>query len=105
MGNSERRDQLAALLRDDPHDAFLRYALAMELVAAGDKPNALAQLQMLLTHTPDYVPGYLQAGKLAAELGRDADARIFFTQGIEQARKQGETHAAEEMTGMLVGLA
>ena len=104
MGNTERRKQLEAMLQDDPHDTFLRYGLALELAGAGDKPNALAQLEMLLTHTPEYVPAYLQAGKLSMELGRDETARHFFSKGIRHAEQQGNTHAAEEMAGMMASL-
>ena len=104
MENAERRKQLEVMLQDDPHDAFLRYALAMELVASGDRHNALEQLQVLLNYTPDYVPAYMQAGKLAVELGQESSARTFFSQGISQAQRQGDAHATEEMQGMLMAL-
>jgi predicted Zn-dependent protease len=104
MGTAERRQQLAALLHDDPHDPFLRYALAMELTAAGQRVEALAELALLLAHAPDYVPAYLQAGKLSAEAGADQEARRYFTEGIAQARRQSDAHAVEEMQGMLLGL-
>jgi Tfp pilus assembly protein PilF len=104
MENTERRKQLEAMLQDDPHDAFLRYGLALELAGAGDTPNALVQLEMLLAHTPEYVPAYLQAGKLSMELGRDEAARHFFSKGVLQAQQQGNAHAAEEMAGVMASL-
>ena len=39
-----RRQQLEELLKSDPDDVFLQYALAMEFVSAGDADEGLARL-------------------------------------------------------------
>lgn len=101
MENSERRQQLEALLQEDPQDTFLRYALALELAGTGDRESAVSQLATLLAHSPDYVPAYLQVGKLSLELGREDAARQWWQQGILAAEKQRDFHAADEMRGML----
>jgi tetratricopeptide (TPR) repeat protein len=104
MPNTTRREQLQKMLADDPKDPFLRYALAMEYVTAGDLPGAVGQLATLLADSPDYVPAYQQRGQLLIQLGRPAEARPVLEQGFAAARKAGDQHAAEEIQGILVNL-
>ena len=47
--NSDRLSQLRELLREDPEDRFLRYAIALELKRAGDMDAAAADLEDLLS--------------------------------------------------------
>jgi hypothetical protein len=44
------------------------------------------------------------AGQQLARLGRTEDARGVLREGIEEARKQGDTHAAGEMSEFLASL-
>lgn len=104
MTGKSRKQQIEEMLADDPHDPFLRYGLAMEHVSAGQDEEAVRCFRDLLQRTPDYVPGYMQAGRALARLNRLEDARALFQSGIAAARKQGDLHAAEEMTGFLDGL-
>src|SRR5262245_833792 len=46
--SSARRQQIEELLRSEPGDPFLRYALALENAAAGQGPRALEGLLELL---------------------------------------------------------
>lgn len=105
MTGKTRKQQIEEMLADDPHDPFLRYGLAMEHVSAGQDEEAVRYFEQLLQTTPDYVPGYMQAGRTLARLNRVEDARAVFEAGIAAARQKGDLHAAEEMTGFLDGLA
>lgn len=105
MTDKSRKQQIEEMLADDPHDPFLRYGLAMEHVSAGQDEEAVRCFEQLLQTTPDYVPGYMQAGRTLARLNRVEDARAVFEAGIAAARQKGDLHAAEEMTGFLDGLA
>lgn len=96
-----RREQIEAMLAEDPHDAFLRYGLAMEHMSAGDLEGAWRCFQDMFALTPEYVPAYLQAGQLLVRLDRLDEARDVFRHGIEVARQQNDHHAAEEMTAFL----
>jgi tetratricopeptide (TPR) repeat protein len=104
MSGKTRKQQIEEMLADDPNDAFLRYGLAMEYVSAGQDEEAVQCFQQLLEATPDYVPGYMQAGRTLARLDRVEEARAIFQAGIAQARAKGDSHAAEEMAGFLEGL-
>ena len=104
MTGKSRKQQIEEMLAEDPNDPFLRYGLAMEYVSAGQDEEAVRCFEELLRTSPDYVPGYMQAGRALVRLNRLADARTVFQAGIAAALKQGDQHAAEEMTGFLEGL-
>lgn len=104
MTGKSRKEQIEEMLADDPLDPFLRYGLAMEHVSAGQDEEAVRCFNELLQTTPDYVPGYMQAGRALARLDRLEEARAIFVAGIAAARQKGDLHAAEEMTGFLEGL-
>ena len=104
MTDKSRKEQIEEMLAAEPGDAFLLYALAMEYVSAGDDEAALAEFNRLLTDSPDYVPGFLQAGQALIRLGRHGEARSILQRGIDVARRTGDDHAAEEMAEFLHSL-
>lgn len=105
MTGPSRKDQIEALLREDPHDPFLRYALAMEYASVGDHATAVDHFTLLVQEHPDYVPGYMQFGQTLTRLNRLEEARQVFERGIAAALRTGDAHAAEEMQAMLDALA
>lgn len=104
MSSKSRKEQLEAMLADDPNDPFLRYGVAMEYVSAGDHAEAARRFHELLEVAPDYVPGYLQAGQALLRLDRRDEARDVWQRGVAAARAKGDTHAADEMQGFLANL-
>ena len=96
-----RREMIEAMLADSPNDPELRYMLAMEYVSAGDDAGAVRCFQELIAVTPTYPPAYHQGGRAVQRLDRVADARALLVQGIPIAQKQGDMHAAGEMTELL----
>jgi tetratricopeptide (TPR) repeat protein len=104
MTGKSRKQQIEEMLAEDPNDAFLRYGLAMEYVSAGQDEEAARCFQQLLQTTPDYVPGYMQAGRALTRLNRLDEAREVYQAGIAAARQKGDMHAAEEMAGFIEGL-
>ncbi len=101
---STRREQLEQMLAADPKDAFLRYALAMEYVAANDPSQAVQQLERLLADSPDYVAGYQQCGQLLIKLNRNDEAKTVLQRGMQAARQAGDVHAVEEMQGLVAAI-
>lgn len=95
-----RRAQLEAMLAENPQDEFLRYALALELAAAGDHAAALRELQRLLADQPDYIPAYLQAAQFAVHLGQLETALAIVQAGVPRAQAAGDAHAAEELAAL-----
>ncbi len=101
MPGKSRRQRLEEMLAENPDDPFLRYGLAMEHLGAGEDEQGCNLLQEIIARTPAYVPAYVQAGQVLVRLDRLEDARRVYQQGIEVARRQGDQHAAEEMTDFL----
>jgi hypothetical protein len=99
-----RRQKIEAMLAEEPHDQFLRYSLALELEKEGDNPNSLERLAGLTRDAAPYVPAYFMAAQQLARLGRVTEARAYLRDGIEQARQQGNAHAAGEMSEFLASL-
>lgn len=92
------------MLADDPNDQFLRYALAMEWDKEGELESSLELLTALTQDEPPHVPAFFMAGQILARASRVGEARTFLREGIEQARAQGNSHAAGEMSEFLTSL-
>ena len=99
-----RKEKILAMLADDPGDTFLRYSLAMELRSEGDHEESLGKLGELMTDAPPYVPAFFMAAQQLVDLGRIDEARSRLREGIDQARDQGDAHAAAEMSELLATL-
>jgi hypothetical protein len=102
--NSTRRQKIEAMLADDPRDTFLRYSLAMELEKDREHEASLARFRELMSDQPPYVPAFFRAGQQLTKLNRIEEARTALRVGIEQARAQGDSHAAGEMSEFLTSL-
>lgn len=96
-----RREQIEAMLLDEPKDIFLRYALAMELDGESQHERSLTLLSELQQETPPHVPAFFMAGQQLVRLDRVSEARTVLREGIAQARAQGNSHAAGEMSEFL----
>ena len=101
---ASRRERIEAMLVDDPQDSFLRYSLALELSKTGEHDRSLELLRGLTADDPPYVPAYFMSGQQLAQLDRINDARSALRDGIEQARRAGDAHAAGEMSEFLASL-
>ena len=101
---TSRREKIEALLRDDPDDVFLRYSLALEMEAAGEWEAGLEILESLARGEPPYVPAFQMAAQHLVARQRIEEARSTLREGIEEARRQGKTHAAGEMSEVLMSL-
>ena len=104
MPTTNRQAAIEAMLAESPNDPELRYMLAMEYASAGDDAGAVKCFQELIGVVPTYAPAYHQAGRALQRLGRSGDARTLLMQGIPVAQKQGDHHAAGEMTELLQSL-
>ena len=97
-----RIDKIQAMLQEDPNDPFLRYTLAMEYRKLDENEKSLELLSQLANHEePKYVSAFFMAAQQLVELERVEEARAFLRDGIEEARRQGNQHAAAEMSELL----
>ncbi len=99
---TSRIDKIHAMLQDDPRDAFLRYTLAMEYRKLDENEKSLVLLTDLAYHEePKYVAAFFMAAQQLVELDRMEEARTFLRDGIDEARRQENQHAAAEMSELL----
>jgi len=96
-----RREKIEAMLLEEPGDTFLRYSLAMELRNAREHDASLEKLDELTHDETPYVPAFFMAAQQLADLARVDEARTYLRSGIDEARRQGDSHAAAEMSEML----
>jgi hypothetical protein len=92
---------LEKLTAGGSRDPFHWYGLAMEYKSLGRPDDAVATFDALRRLDPGYVPQYLMCGTLLVELGRNADARTWLTEGAAAARQKGDAHALSEIEDAL----
>ena len=96
-----RLEQLTEMLSQEPDDAFLNYALALELDKAERHHESQELFEKLIKFDPPYVPAFFMAGQMLSRLDKKGEAKTFLIEGIAEAKKQGNMHAAGEMTEFL----
>lgn len=95
----ERIVRLKEFLASNPADSFVRHALALEYIKAGDDDTALMLFEELLTLDPAYVGSYYHIAKLHERNGRTDEAIAWYEKGMEKARSAGDQHAYNELRG------
>ena len=98
---TSRRSKLEAMLSADPSDSFLRYALALEMRKEGLADESIRELHSLTMDSPPYIPSFLMAAQQLVDESRISEAREYLRRGIDEARNQGDLHAAGEMSELL----
>jgi hypothetical protein len=76
----------------------------LELEKEREHDQSLQWLGGLTRDTPPYVPAFFMAAQQLTKTGRVPEARAMLRDGIEQARQQGNAHAAGEMAEFLASL-
>lgn len=104
MVDESRVAALQDILKDNPTDAFARYALGLEYSSSGDPEAALTEFSRLLADHPDYTNGYFMAAQVLERAGRIDEARNMLQKGMDSARQSNNRHALSEMESMLEGL-
>lgn len=94
-------DQIRKMLAVEPNDLLLNYALAMELLGAGQADEALSQFDRVIAIDPAYSAAYMQKAKALIDLNRHEDARGVLQAGIAVALDRGDFHAKDKMEELL----
>jgi tetratricopeptide (TPR) repeat protein len=94
---NNRLEVLKNMVAQNPSDSFARYGLAMEYANSGDLEHAISEYQALLAVNPNYSAAYYHGGQTLEKLGRRADARALYRQGIEATTRIGDLHTRGEI--------
>ena len=93
----ERIEKLKEFLSANPADAFLRHALALEYIKAGNDSAAQQLFEQILSDDPAYIGSYYHLAKLLERNNRKEEALMWYEKGMIAARQCNDTHALNEL--------
>lgn len=93
----DRITQLKEFLKEQPEDAFLNHALALEYRKKEEWAKALEQFLFNLRHHPEYIGTYYHLGQLYEIIGEEEKAITTYELGMKQAQEQNDRHAYGEL--------
>lgn len=92
------------MLKDEPNDSFLNYALAIEYAKAGDIKKAIELIEALLKRDSTYLGAYYQLGKYYEQTEQVQMAVNTYNKGIIIAQQQKNRKAEGELKEALMML-
>lgn len=95
------KQDILDLLKDEPNDTFLLYALAMAQIAEGHHAQAVEAFDRVLTNDPGYSAAYYHKAKALIALARPAEAKATLSAGIPVATKKGDLKTVREMQDLM----
>lgn len=101
---SNRTDQLKQYLSESPDDAFLNYALAIEMVGEENDIEAEKIFRRLLEIHPNYSATYYHLGKLLERKKAKDEAISMYETGISVSKANNEMHQVSELQSALLEL-
>ena len=99
-----RLEQIREMLKDEPNDSFLNYALALEHAKAGNIEMAIELIETLLIQDQNYLGAYYQLGSYYQEIQQNQKAIATYKKGIIIAQQQQNKKALGELNEALMSL-
>jgi Tfp pilus assembly protein PilF len=93
----DRIEKILDLLKESPHDNFLRHALALEYIKLGDDASARNLFEEILTQNADYIGSYYHLAKLLERNGDTDLAMQWYKKGMQATRQAGDNHTFNEL--------
>lgn len=101
MQATERLEAIKLMLKDDPQDPFLQYALALEYLSLNQHENAIEILLYLKENKPDYLPLYMKLGQIYILKEKEEDALSIWKEGVLLAGKQKNDKTQRELRQLI----
>lgn len=98
---NNRLKQLLDIYRDEPDDAFTRYAIALEYNARKEYQAAQDWFERLRADEPEYVPTYYMLAGVYRATDEPQKALEIYRAGLQAAKKAGDAHALSELAAAL----
>lgn len=98
---TKRIDQLKALLKANPRDAFCLYGLAMEYAKLSRTADAIDSFNEAISLDPDFSYAYYHKAKAHERAGDLGAARNTLQLGLQQAQAVGDAQAVNEIAAYL----
>ena len=96
-----RMQQLQEMLKDEPKDSFLNYALALEYAKMDDLQKAVELIEKVLATDENYLGAYYQLGKYYELMQEPEKATAIYTKGATIAKLQKNNKALGELNEAL----
>jgi len=93
----DRIEKLKEFLLADPHDAFVKHALALEYSKIGDDATARRLWEEILQRDPAYTGSYYHLAKLLERTGETALAIRWYQQGMAATKAAGDKRTYNEL--------
>lgn len=97
MSNSDRLEEIKKMMKTDPNDSFLTYALALEYEKIGDINKAISIIEQLTVEDPDYLGAYYKLGQLFEAQDKIEAAEKIYRKGIELANAKNDNKTKGEL--------
>lgn len=92
-----RVNHLMSLLKEDPKDEFVLYAIAQEYVKLEQPEEALVYFLRLKETNNEYIGLYYHLAALYTDLDEPVKAKETYDEGITIAKSLGDHHALSEL--------
>jgi len=102
--NLERLQHIQEMLKSEPDDSFLNYALALEYAKTNDLKKAIELIEKLLAQNENYIGGYYQLGKFYEQTKQQLSAINTYKKGIVIAQLQNNKKTFRELNEALIML-
>jgi len=93
----QKIEKLKEFLQASPADSFLKHALALEYIKAGDDTSARVLFEEILSTHPDYIGSYYHLAGLLEKNGDTEAAIKWYEKGMAAAKAAGDQHAFNEL--------
>ena len=93
----DRIERLNQFLAQNPEDAFVQHALALEYVKLGNEAEAKRLFENILQSDENYIGSYYHLAKLLERLEDTEGAIRVYEKGMERAKSAGDRHAYSEL--------
>ena len=93
----EKMEKIKEFLQAQPKDNFLRHALALEYIKAGNMLEARTLFENILAEAPDYIGSYYHLGKLLETMQETVLAIEWYEKGMAAAKNVKDNHAYNEL--------
>jgi len=97
----DKLQQLRAMLLRQPNDPFLLYGIALEHKKLNEPEKAIEFLHRTIATDPNYCYAYYQRGQILEMMGDVPGAAKAYNEGIDAAKRSGDTHAQSELENAL----
>ena len=99
-----RQQQIEEMLKTEPSDSFLNYALALEFAKSDDLKKAIELIELLLLRDANYLGAYYQLGRYYEQTGQLQNAINSYKKGILIAQQQKDRKTLGELNEALMAL-